>query len=95
MLSRYGDKQREFLDFALSQYAAVGESELDTDKLPDLLELKYGSPGDALRELGSVQNVRSNFSGFQQGLYESDDGRLRPKAGPLSRAFSEPQSSPG
>jgi type I restriction enzyme R subunit len=70
ILSRYGDKQRDFLDFVLSQYATVGESELDDGKLPALLELKYGTPMDAVRELGSVSEIRSTFLGFQHGLYD-------------------------
>ena len=73
ILLRYDDRQRGFLDFVLSQYAAVGESELDTDKLPKLLDLKYGSAADAVRELGSVAEIRSAFLGFQRGLYETPD----------------------
>ena len=61
-----------FLDFVLSQYTAVGESELDDGKLPTLLELKYGTPMDAVRELGSVAEIRSTFLGFQRGLYEGE-----------------------
>ena len=71
ILSRYDAKQQIFLDFVLSQYVAEGEEELGTDKLPDLLDLKYGSPSDAVRELGSVSNIRTTFSGFQKGLYEN------------------------
>lgn len=72
ILSQYGDRQRDFLDFVLSQYATVGESELDDGKLPALLELKYGTPMDALRELGSVAEIRSAFLGFQRDLYERE-----------------------
>ncbi len=72
ILSRYGDKQREFLDFVLAQYAVVGESELDDGKLPALLELKYGTPMDAVRELGSVAEIRSTFLGFQLSLYDGE-----------------------
>lgn len=43
------------------------------DKLPDLLELKYGSPSDAVRELGSVAAIRDTFRGFQRQLYEAGD----------------------
>lgn len=70
ILSRYDAKQQAFLDFVLSQYVAEGEEELGTDKLPDLLDLKYGSPSDAVRELGSVSDIRTTFTGFQKGLYE-------------------------
>lgn len=70
ILSRYDAKQQAFLEFVLSQYVAEGEEELGIDKLPDLLDLKYGSPSDAVRELGSVAEIRSTFTGFQKGLYE-------------------------
>lgn len=73
ILSRCEPRQREFLDFVLSQYVQVGESELDSDKLPELLQLKYGSPADAIRELGSVAEIRNTFHGFQVGLYERSD----------------------
>jgi len=37
----YSDKQREFLDFVLEHYIQQGVGELDEEKLPDLIELKY------------------------------------------------------
>lgn len=70
ILSRYDDKQQAFLDFVLSQYVAEGEEELSTDKLPALLDLKYGSPADAIEQLGSVSDIRTTFTGFQKRLYE-------------------------
>jgi type I restriction enzyme, R subunit len=70
ILSRYDAKQQAFLDFVLSQYVAEGEAELGMDKLPDLLDLKYGSPSDAVRELGSVSDIRTTFRGFQSDLYK-------------------------
>lgn len=75
ILSHYQPRQREFLDFVLGQYVLVGESELDTDKLPKLLQLKYGSPADGIAALGSVAEIRATFQGFQRGLYE----RLEPR----------------
>ena len=75
ILSHYRPREREFLEFVLAQYVQVGEGELDTEKLPKLLDLKYGSSADALKELGSVADVRATFQGFQQGLYD----RLEPR----------------
>src|SRR5690606_28848873 len=69
ILSRHDHKQADFLEFVLSQYVAEGEEELGSDKLPDLLTLKYGSPADALRSLGKVEDVRRAFRGFQEELY--------------------------
>lgn len=71
ILSHYDAKQQAFLDFVLAQYVAEGEQELGLDKLPDLLELKYGSPTDAVRELGSVKEIKDTFRGFQSELYKS------------------------
>jgi type I restriction enzyme R subunit len=73
ILSQCEPRQREFLEFVLSHYVQVGESELDSDKLPELLQLKYGSPADAIEALGSVAEIRSTFHGFQVGLYKWDD----------------------
>ncbi|WCT78115.1 EcoAI/FtnUII family type I restriction enzme subunit R [Novosphingobium humi] len=69
ILSHCDPRQREFLDFVLAQYVLVGESELDGAKLPELLQLKYGSPADAINLLGPVGAIRSTFHGFQRQLY--------------------------
>ena len=74
ILSGQDAKSQAFLDFVLSQYVAQGEAELGMDKLPDLLDLKYGSPSDAVRELGRVADIRSTFRGFQRQLYDAGDG---------------------
>ncbi|MCC5868061.1 MAG: DEAD/DEAH box helicase family protein [Gammaproteobacteria bacterium] len=62
-------RQQEFLRFVLDHYVARGVGELDTDKLPQLIELKYHSVSDAVRELGPVGNIREVFEGFQRHLY--------------------------
>jgi len=66
------DQLHDFLAFVLGHYVAVGVSELDDQKLPDLLELKYNSIGDAVAELGSVGEIRSTFVGFQEHLYAGE-----------------------
>jgi type I restriction enzyme R subunit len=72
ILANRDAKRQAFLNFVLSQYVAEGEEELGMDKLPDLLNLKYGSPSDAVRELGSVADIRDTFRGFQRYLYDAD-----------------------
>ncbi len=62
-------RQQEFLRFVLDHYVTQGVSELDTAKLPQLIELKYHSLGDAVQELGPVSNIREVFVDFQQHLY--------------------------
>ena len=62
--------QAEFLDFVLSQYVEEGEEELDTDKLPGLLNVKYGSATEGVAALGgNVGDVQRAFRGFQERLY--------------------------
>jgi len=65
----YDYRQQEFLDFVLGHYVERGVGELDTSKLPQLIELKYHSVGDAVAELGSVNHIREVFVGFQRHLY--------------------------
>ncbi len=75
ILAQCEPRQREFLDFVLSQYVLVGESELDGAKLPELLQLRYGSAADAIPVLGSVADIRNTFTGFQATLYHRDGER--------------------
>ena len=72
ILSSREPKAAEFLEFVLSQYISEGEQELGLEKLPDLLQLKYGTAMDAVRQLGSVAEIRDTFRGFQQSLYDKD-----------------------
>ena len=64
------NRQKEFLEFVLSKYIETGVEELDQEKLPELLTLKYHALDDAKEMLGSVENIRSTFIGFQKYLYE-------------------------
>ena len=68
---RLEDKQRAFVEFVLGQYVAQGVDELDLEKLPALLRLKYGGAiSDAIAELGSPEEIRRLFAEFQQFLYQ-------------------------
>ena len=70
-LDSYDQKQQAFLDFVLKQYIDEGVGELDDQKLPDLLNLKYQSIADAKQELGEIQTIRNTFIDFQKYLYEA------------------------
>lgn len=67
--SGLGSRQQEFLDFVLAKYIETGVEELDQEKLPDLLTLKYHAIDDATTQLGSVQEIRTTFIEFQKYLY--------------------------
>jgi len=65
----YQSELQTFLGFVLSQYVSEGVGELESAKLPDLLELRYKGINDATQQLGSVQAIREAFVGFQRHLY--------------------------
>lgn len=62
-------KQKDFIEFVLAKYIETGVEELDQEKLPSLLELKYQSITDAAEKLGGVDVIRNVFIGFQKHLY--------------------------
>lgn len=66
----FTDKQQSFIDFVLSQYVTQGVDELDQEKLTPLLKLKYNNAiQDAVIDLGSADQIRQMFVGFQKFLY--------------------------
>ena len=61
--------QKEFLEFVLAKYIEVGIEELDQEKLPDLLKIKYHAIKDATNLLGGVSKIKETFVDFQQHLF--------------------------
>lgn len=61
--------QREFVDFVLSQYIDLGVDELQQDRLPQLLAIKYHSQMEGIEALGGTEKARATFVGFQRELY--------------------------
>ena len=68
--TKYSNEQRAFLDFVLGQYVDEGVRELDEEKLPPLVELKYGTFMDATKALGAIEDIRKMFLSFQPLLYQ-------------------------
>jgi type I restriction enzyme R subunit len=62
-------KEIEFLEFVLSKYVESGVEELNQEKLPSLLLLKYHSISDAIEELGGVEQIQHTFISSQKYLY--------------------------
>jgi type I restriction enzyme, R subunit len=71
-------EQKQFLEFVLSKYIETGVEELDQEKLPELLTLKYMALDDAQKILGTVETIRNMFIGFQKYLYEPKTANLSP-----------------
>ena len=72
-LNGYDADLSAFLEFVLGQYVTQGVSELDGDKLPRLLELKYASASEGAAILGGVRGVRQAFLDVQRGLFQPQD----------------------
>ena len=69
IFEKLDEKQKEFLNFVLEKYEEKGVEELDEEKLPILLNLKYHAIANAEQTLGSVNNIRTIFFAFQENLY--------------------------
>lgn len=63
------DKNKDFIDFVLSQYIEGGEEELDVGKLSTLIQLKYTTVYEGVRVLGDVDAIQKTFVDFQRHLY--------------------------
>jgi type I restriction enzyme R subunit len=61
------DKQKAFLEFVLDKYVAIGIDELDREKLPDLIALKFNDFNDGIKYLG--EDIAKTFVDFQKYLY--------------------------
>ena len=61
--------QREFVEYVLRNYVAVGVDELDIAKLSTVIEAKYGSIDAAQKQHGAVPDIRKTFIDFQVKLY--------------------------
>jgi type I restriction enzyme R subunit len=71
ILEGLNDQQQEFLEFVLSKYVEQGVDELDEEKLPVLLNLKYHAIADAELKLGDVMRIRKTFFDLQKKLYRN------------------------
>jgi len=57
------------LEFVLTKYIETGVEELDQQKLPILLELKYHSITDVVKYLGGVDKIQNTFVSFQKFIF--------------------------
>jgi type I restriction enzyme R subunit len=63
--------QEGFIHFVFDRYVATGVEELDDERLPDLIKLKYKALQDGIAALGGVDAARQAFIGLQQSLYQT------------------------
>lgn len=69
---KFTDRQQALVDFVPARYVKEGVEELDAEKLTPLLRLRYNNAiADAVADLGSADQIRRVFVGFQKYLYEA------------------------
>ena len=61
--------EQEFVNYIISLYIREGVEELGASKLPDIINMKYGSISDGVSALGGIDVARNTFLNFQKHLY--------------------------
>ncbi len=70
-LEQLEEGERDFVSFVLDTYEKSGENELSMENLRGLVQLKYRTMPDAVRHLGSPQEIVHDYLELQHELYLS------------------------
>jgi type I restriction enzyme R subunit len=70
-LEQLDDGERDFVAFVLDTYEKSGENELSMENLRGLVQLKYRTMPDAVKYLGSPQEIVHDYLELQHELYSS------------------------
>ena len=63
-------EQVAFIQYLVSVYVRAGIDELEADRLPKLMQNKYGTILEGTNALGGIEQARSTFYNFQRNLYQ-------------------------
>lgn len=69
--STLSQKQQLFVEFVSNLYIAKGIDELESNKLPNILNMQFGSIPEGIKAMGGINNARDTFYGFQRSLYSA------------------------
>lgn len=61
--------EQQFINYIIDAYIKHGIEELKNDKLPQLMQLKFGSVPEGIEALGGIEKARQAFLNFQSHLY--------------------------
>ncbi len=68
---RLDGQLQQLVDFLMSQYVRNGYKEIAQDNLATLLNMKYGSPVDAMNQLHmTIPQIQNSYLEFQRELYK-------------------------
>ena len=69
-MKQYSKAQQDFVNYIMQLYVRNGFKELGSEKLPTLIQMKYHTPHDAVKELKmQPAEIRQFFLGMQHLLY--------------------------
>lgn len=68
-LNQLEDGEREFVSFVLDTYEKSGENELSMENLRGLVQLKFNTMPDAVKKLGSAEEIVNDYLQLQHELY--------------------------
>ncbi len=63
-------EQMAFIQYLVSVYVKAGIDELEEDRLPKLMQNKYGTIVDGVSALGGIDGAKGTFFNFQRSLYQ-------------------------
>lgn len=68
-LESLSEKEQEFVRFVLDTYEQSGENELTMENLKQLLELKFKTTDEAIKAIGSDEEIVKDYKDTQKALY--------------------------
>ena len=68
-VSTLSQQQQDFVTYISELYIRVGYEELGTEKLPEILKMKYGTAADCITKLGGLEMAKNTYYDFQRCLY--------------------------
>jgi type I restriction enzyme R subunit len=68
-LEQLDDNQKEFVTYVLDTYEKSGENELSMENLRGLVQLKFNTMPDAVKALGTPEEIVEEYLELQQELY--------------------------
>ena len=63
-------EQMAFIQYLVSVYVKAGIDELEEDRLPKLMQNKYGTIVEGISALGGIDGAKGTFFNFQRNLYK-------------------------
>lgn len=68
-VSTLSAQQQDFVRYVIRLYVREGIDELGASKLPEIMNMKYGSVQDGIVALGGLESAKQTFYDFQKSLY--------------------------